>query len=61
MRHAGLLSVRWVRNSYIPALGDITETDASKLEKELVSVLVAAPLMWNTNCLIISLALPENL
>ena len=48
--------VRWVRNSYIPALGNLTDTEASKLEKELVSVLSAAPLMWNTNCLIISLS-----
>ncbi|MBO6001638.1 MAG: hypothetical protein J6P81_07625, partial [Spirochaetales bacterium] len=48
---------RWVEKSYIPALGKITDSDAQKLEKELVSVLTAAPLMWNTSCLIITLSL----
>ena len=46
---------RWVRNSYIPALGDISQTDAEKLEKELISTLCAAPLLWKTSCLIICL------
>ncbi len=48
--------VRWVRNSYIPALPGISDTEAMKLEKELVSVLSAAPLLWNTSCLIITLS-----
>ena len=46
---------RWVRNSYIPALADISQTDAEKLEKELISTLCAAPLLWKTSCLIICL------
>ena len=46
---------RWVRNSYIPALKDLSQTEAEKLEKELVSTLCAAPLMWKTSCLIVSL------
>ena len=45
----------WVRNSYIPALADISQTDAEKLEKELISTLCAAPLLWKTSCLIICL------
>ena len=48
---------RWVEKSYIPALGKITDSEAQKLEKELTSVLTAAPLMWNTSCLIITLSL----
>lgn len=46
---------RWVRNSYIPNLPDMSQTDAGKLEKELVTVLCAAPLLWKTGCLIVSL------
>ena len=46
---------RWVRNSYIPALKDLSQTEAEKLEKELVSTLCAAPLLWKTSCLIICL------
>lgn len=46
---------RWVRNSYIPALKDLSQTEAEKLEKELVSTLCAAPLLWKTSCLIVSL------
>ena len=47
---------RWVRNSYIPALPELSDTEAEKLEKELVSTLCAAPLRWNTSCLIVSLS-----
>jgi putative ATPase len=47
---------RWVSKSYIPALDNMSSTEAEKLEKELVSVLTAAPLMWNTSCLIITLS-----
>ena len=46
---------RWVRNSYLPALPDLSQTEAGKLEKELVSTLCAAPLMWKTSCLIVCL------
>ena len=46
---------RWVRNSYIPNLPDMTQTEADKLEKELVTILCAAPLLWKTCCLIVSL------
>ena len=46
---------RWVRNSYIPALKNLSQTEAEKLEKELVSTLCASPLMWKTSCLIVSL------
>ena len=46
---------RWVRNSYIPALGELSQTEAEKLEKELVSTLCAAPLMWKTSCIIVCL------
>ena len=46
---------RWVRNSYIPALKDLSQTEAEKLEKELISTLCAAPLLWKTSCLIICL------
>ena len=46
---------RWVRNSYIPALKDLSQTEAEKLEKELVSILCASPLLWKTSCLIICL------
>ena len=46
---------RWVRNSYIPNLPDMTQTEADKLEKELVTILCAAPLLWKTSCLIVSL------
>ena len=46
---------RWVRNSYIPALKDLSQTETEKLEKELVSTLCAAPLLWKTSCLIVSL------
>ena len=46
---------RWVRNSYVPALPDLTQTEAERLEKELVSTLCAAPLLWNTSCLIVKL------
>lgn len=48
---------RWVSKSYIPALGNMSSTEAEKLEKELATVLIAAPLMWNTSCLIITLSL----
>lgn len=48
---------RWVEKSYIPVLGDISSQEAEKLEKELISVLSAAPLLWNTCCLIITLSL----
>ena len=47
--------LRWVRNSYLPALPDLPQTEAGKLEKELVSTLCAAPLMWKTSCLIVCL------
>lgn len=43
---------RWVRASYIPALPELTQTEAEKLEKELITLLCAAPLMWNTSCII---------
>ncbi|MBP5552597.1 MAG: AAA family ATPase [Spirochaetales bacterium] len=43
---------RWFTNSYLPALKDITETEAQKIEKEMVSTLCAAPLRWNTSCII---------
>ena len=46
---------RWVRNSYLPALPDLPQLEAEKLEKELVSTLCAAPLMWKTSCLIVCL------
>ncbi len=46
---------RWVRNSYIPALPELSDTEAEKLERELVSTLCAAPLRWNTSCIIVSL------
>ena len=46
---------RWVRNSYIPNLPEMTQTEADKLEKELVTVLCAAPLLWKTSCLVVSL------
>ena len=47
--------LRWVRNSYLPALPDLPQTEAEKLEKELVSTFCAAPLMWKTSCLIVCL------
>ncbi|MBO4394569.1 MAG: AAA family ATPase, partial [Spirochaetales bacterium] len=47
---------RWVRNSYLPAQPKLSKTEADKLEKELVAVLTAAPLMWNTSCLIVRLS-----
>jgi putative ATPase len=43
---------RWFANSYLPALKDITETEAQKIEKEMISTLCAAPLRWNTSCII---------
>ena len=43
---------RWFANSYLPALEDITETEAQKIEKEMISTLCAAPLRWNTSCII---------
>ncbi len=46
---------RWVRNSYIPNLPQIPQTDADRLEKELVTVLSAAPLLWKTSCIVVSL------
>lgn len=46
---------RWVRASYIPALPELTQTEAEKLEKELITLLCAAPLMWNTSCVIVTL------
>jgi len=52
-READIL--RWIRNSYIPALPELSQTEASKLEKELVAILTAAPLQWNTSCLILRL------
>ena len=47
--------MRWIRNSYIPNLDKLTQNEAEKLEKELISLLCAAPLMWNTNSMIICL------
>lgn len=47
---------RWVRKSYLPALPNLSMEEADKLEKELVSTLCAAPLRWNTSCIIVSLA-----
>ncbi len=47
---------RWVRNSYVPVLKDLSSTEADKLERELVSTLCAAPLVWSTSCLIIRLS-----
>lgn len=47
--------LRWVRNSYLPTLPDLPQLEAEKLEKELVSTLCAAPLMWKTSCLIVCL------
>ncbi len=47
---------RWVRNSYVPALPELPSVEAQKLEKELVTVLTAAPLAWRTSCLIIRLS-----
>ncbi|MBR6348313.1 MAG: AAA family ATPase [Spirochaetales bacterium] len=46
---------RWVRNSYVPALPGLTDSEAEKLEKELVSTLCAAPLLWKTCCVVVSL------
>ncbi|MBP5299764.1 MAG: AAA family ATPase, partial [Victivallales bacterium] len=46
---------RWVRNSYVPALPGLTGSEAEKLEKELVSTLCAAPLLWKTCCVVVSL------
>ena len=46
---------RWVRNSYVPNLPEMTQTETDKLEKELVTVLCAAPLLWKTGCLVVSL------
>ncbi len=43
---------RWFANSYLPVLKDITETEAQKIEKEMISTLCAAPLRWNTSCII---------
>ena len=43
---------RWVQNTYLPALKDITETEAQKIEKEMIATLCAAPLRWNTSCII---------
>ena len=43
---------RWVQNTYLPALKDITETEARKIEKEMITTLCAAPLRWNTSCII---------
>ena len=47
---------RWVRNSYVPALPELSSVEAQKLEKELATVLTAAPLAWRTSCLIIRLS-----
>ena len=43
---------RWVQNTYLPALKDITENEAQKIEKEMIATLCAAPLRWNTSCII---------
>ena len=43
---------RWAENSYFPALKDLTETEKEKIEKEMVATLCAAPLRWNTSCII---------
>jgi len=47
---------RWVRNSYLPALPELSQNEAEKLERELVSTLCAAPLRWSTSCIIVSLS-----
>ena len=46
---------RWAQNSYFPALKDLTETEKEKIEKEMVATLCAAPLRWNTSCIIAKL------
>ena len=43
---------RWVRNTYLPVLKDMTETEAGKMEREMIATLCAAPLRWNTSCII---------
>lgn len=47
---------RWVRKSYLPALPELSEIEASKFERELITILSASPLLWNTSCLIIKLS-----
>ena len=46
---------RWVQKSYIPALPQLSQQEADNLEKELIAILCAAPLMWNTSCIIVKL------
>ena len=43
---------RWAENSYFPALKDFTEAEKEKIEKEMIATLCAAPLRWNTSCII---------
>ncbi|MBR2281586.1 MAG: AAA family ATPase [Spirochaetales bacterium] len=47
---------RWVRKSYLPALPGLSLEESDRLEKELVSTLCAAPLRWNTSCIIVTLS-----
>ena len=46
---------RWVKNSYIPALTELSPEEAEKMERELISTLCAAQLRWNTSCIIVLL------
>ncbi|MCF0237043.1 MAG: AAA family ATPase [Sphaerochaetaceae bacterium] len=46
---------RWVSKSYGPVL---VNENLEKLEKELTSILCAAPLKWKTSCMIIRLSEP---
>ena len=43
---------RWAENSYFPAMKDFTEAEKEKIEKEMIATLCAAPLRWNTSCII---------
>ena len=43
---------RWFNNTYLPNLKDLTESEAQKVEKEMIATLCAAPLRWNTCCII---------
>ena len=43
---------RWFNNTYLPNLKDLTESEAQKVEKEMIATLCAAPLRWNTSCII---------
>lgn len=53
---------RWMNKSYGPALErtaqDITKTQLEKIEKELATVLCAAPLQWRTSCIVARLSNP---